>query len=259
MFTPVKGKNVIVTGASMGLGKGIAQVFASNGANVLLVARNESRAQEAADELKGAGGEASVFAGDVSSWDDMQKMAATATERYGGIDVLCSNAGIFPSSTILDMSPDEWDEVLGVNAKGSFLAVKACVPEMSKQEYGRIIITSSITGPITGYTGWAHYGASKSAQLGFMKTACVELAKSNITINAVMPGNIITEGLQDLGEDYLRTMAASIPLKTLGSVEDVGFAALFLATKEAGYITGQTIVVDGGQTVPESLEAMEEA
>ncbi len=92
-----------------------------------------------------------------------------------------------------------------------------------------------------------------------MRTAAIELAKNNITVNAVMPGNIITEGLQDLGEEYLETMAASIPLKTLGTVEDIGYAALFLATKEAGYITGQTIVVDGGQTVPESLEAMEEA
>ena len=157
------------------------------------------------------------------------------------------------------MSPDEWDQVLGVNAKGSFLAVKACVPEMSKKEYGRIILTSSITGPITGYAGWTHYGASKAAQLGFMRTAAIELAQNNITINAVMPGNIITEGLQELGEEYLKTMAASIPLKTLGTPEDIGCTALFLATKEAGYITGQTIVVDGGQTLPESMEAMEEA
>ncbi len=259
MFTPVEGKTVIVTGASRGIGKGIAKVFASRGADVLLVARNEAPVREAADEIKSAGGEASVFVGDVSSWDDMQQMAETAARRYGGIDVLCSNAGIFPSRGISDMSPDEWDQVLGVNAKGSFLAVKACVAELSKKEYGRIILTSSITGPITGYAGWSHYGASKAAQLGFMRTAAIELAKNNITVNAVMPGNIITEGLQDLGEEYLETMAASIPLKTLGTVEDIGYAALFLATKEAGYITGQTIVVDGGQTVPESLEAMEEA
>ena len=259
MFTPVEGKTVIVTGASRGIGKGIAKVFASRGADVLLVARNEAPVREAADEIKSAGGEASVFVGDVSSWDDMQQMAETAARRYGGIDVLCSNAGIFPSRGISDMSPDEWDKVLGVNAKGSFLAVKACVAELSKKEYGRIILTSSITGPITGYAGWSHYGASKAAQLGFMRTAAIELAKNNITVNAVMSGNIITEGLQDLGEEYLETMAASIPLKTLGTVEDIGYAALFLATKEAGYITGQTIVVDGGQTVPESLEAMEEA
>ncbi len=259
MFTPVEGKTVVVTGASKGIGKGIARVFASKGANVLVVARNEAPARQTADEIKGAGGEASMFAGDVSSWDDMQKMAEAATLRYGGIDILCSNAGIFPSTKLADMSPDDWDHVLGINVKGSFLAVKACVPEMSKSEYGRIILISSITGPITGYAGWAHYGASKAAQLGFMRTAAIELAKNNITVNAVLPGNIITEGLQDMGEEYLRTMASAIPLKTLGTVEDIAYTALFLATKEAGYITGQTIVVDGGQTLPESLEAMEEA
>ena len=121
MFTPVEGKTVIVTGASRGIGKGIAKVFASRGADVLLVARNEAPVREAADEIKSAGGEASVFVGDVSSWDDMQQMAETAARRYGGIDVLCSNAGIFPSRGISDMSPDEWDQVLGVNAKGSLI------------------------------------------------------------------------------------------------------------------------------------------
>ena len=257
MFTPVNGKTVIVTGSSKGIGKGIAKVFASNGAKVLVVARNEAAALDTVKEIKNDGGEASPFIGDVSSWDDVSRMATRAVELYGGIDILCANAGIFPSQRISEMTEDEWDEVLAVNVKGSFLAVKACIPEMSKREYGRIVITSSITGPITGYSGWSHYGASKSAQLGFMKTAAIELAKNNITINAVMPGNIITEGLQDLGEDYLKTMAASIPLKTLGTVEDIGFTALFLSTKEAGYITGQTIVIDGGQTLPESLEAMD--
>jgi len=257
MFTPVNDKTVIVTGSSKGIGKGIAKVFASNGANVLVVARSEPAALNTVEEIKNNGGEASMFIGDVSSWSDVKSMTDTAVERYGGIDILCANAGIFPSQKISDMSPDEWDQVFSVNVKGSFLAVKACVPEMSKREYGRIVITSSITGPITGYSGWSHYGASKSAQLGFMKTAAIELAKDNVTINAVMPGNIITEGLQDLGDEYLKTMAASIPLKTLGTVEDIGFAALFLSTKEAGYITGQTIVIDGGQTLPESLEAMD--
>ncbi len=120
------------------------------------------------------------------------------------------------------------------------------------------MITSSITGPITGFPGWSHYGASKSGQLGFLRTAAMELSKYNTTINAVMPGNIVTEGLQDLGQDYLDTMAASIPLKRLGAVEDIGNAALFFASDEAGYITGQTLVVDGGQILPESLEAIAE-
>jgi 3-oxoacyl-[acyl-carrier protein] reductase len=122
---------------------------------------------------------------------------------------------------------------------------------------GRIVVTSSITGPITGYPGWAHYGASKAGQLGFVRTAAIELAASGITINAIMPGNIKTEGLDGLGEDYLATMAASIPLKRLGTIEDIANGALFFASDEAGYITGQTLVIDGGQVLPESLAALE--
>ena len=120
-----------------------------------------------------------------------------------------------------------------------------------------MILTSSITGPITGFPGWSHYGATKAAQLGFLRTAAIELAAKGITMNAVMPGNVVTEGLDELGPDYRASMEASIPQKRLGSVEDIGHAALFFATDEAGYITGQTIVVDGGQVLPESLMALE--
>jgi len=135
--------------------------------------------------------------------------------------------------------------------------VKAALPALSKSAHGRVIITSSVTGPITGFPGWSHYGATKAAQLGFMRTAAIELAASRITINAVMPGNIITEGLADLGDDYMAQMTASVPLRRLGTVDDIGYTALFLASDEAGYITGQTIVVDGGQVLPESLAALE--
>jgi 3-oxoacyl-[acyl-carrier protein] reductase len=148
--------------------------------------------------------------------------------------------------------------VLGTNLKGTFLTVKACLPAMKAKRKGRIVLTSSITGPITGYPGWAHYGASKAGQLGFMHTAAIELAPYNITINAVMPGNIKTEGLDGLGAEYLAKMTASIPMKRIGSVEDIAFAALFFASDEAAYITGQTLVVDGGQVLPESLMALEE-
>jgi 3-oxoacyl-[acyl-carrier protein] reductase len=131
------------------------------------------------------------------------------------------------------------------------LAVRACLPAMEQAGRGRIVLTSSITGPITAHPGWSHYGASKAAQLGFMRNAAVELAPLGITINAVLPGNIATEGLDDLGEDYLRDVARAIPLGRLGTVEDIAHAALFLATDEAAYITGQTLVVDGGQVLPE--------
>ncbi|HUF46019.1 MAG TPA: SDR family oxidoreductase, partial [Aestuariivirgaceae bacterium] len=158
-----------------------------------------------------------------------------------------------------DMTPDEWDEVLDTNLKGTFLSVKVCVPYLKKSDQARIVLTSSITGPVTGFPGWTHYGASKSGQLGFMRTACLELARYGITVNAVMPGNIVTEGLEGLGADYHETMAASIPLKRLGSVDDIGNAAVYFASREAGFVTGQTIIVDGGQILPESLEALKDA
>ena len=121
----------------------------------------------------------------------------------GGIDVLCANAGVFPEARLADMTEADIDEVIGTNLKGSILSVQACLPALAASGHGRVILTSSITGPITGFPGWCHYGASKAGQLGFMRTAAIELAASRITINAVMPGNIITEGLADLGDDYM--------------------------------------------------------
>jgi 3-oxoacyl-[acyl-carrier protein] reductase len=259
MSASLKGKSVIVTGGSKGIGKGIARVFAGHGAKVLIVARHLKDAEAAAQELSKAGGTASAFAADVTKLSDMEAMAKAAVDRHGGLDVLCANAGIFPQAKIEEMSPETWDEVMNTNLKGTFLAIKASVPHLKNSSQGRIVITSSITGPVTGYPGWTHYGATKAGQLGFMRTACIELAKYGITVNAVMPGNIVTEGLQGLGADYLKTMAASIPLKRLGAVEDIGNAAAFFASKEAAYITGQTIIVDGGQILPESLEALASA
>ena len=259
MSASLKGKSVIVTGSSKGIGKGIATVFAGHGAKVLIVARHLKDAEATAAELTKAGGTASAFAADVTKLSDMQAMAKAAADRHGGLDVLCANAGIFPQAKIEDLSPETWDEVIDTNLKGTFLAIKGCLLHLKSSSQGRIVITSSITGPVTGYPGWTHYGATKAGQLGFMRTACIELAKYGITVNAVMPGNVLTEGLQGLGEEYLKTMTASVPLKRLGTVEDIGNAAAFFASKEAGYITGQTLIVDGGQIVPESLEALASA
>ncbi len=256
MLTPITGKSVIVTGASKGIGKGIARVFANQGAKVMVVGRNGEAAAAAAAEI---GNGARSFAADVADWEQSQAMAKAAADAFGGIDILCANAGVYPQTKLETMDPSEWDLVMGTNLKGNFLSVKACLPWLKQSGEGRVILTSSITGPVTGFPGWAHYGASKSGQLGFMRTACIELAKYGITVNAVLPGNIVTEGLEGLGEEYLRTMAASIPLKKLGRVEDISNAALFLASKEAGYVTGQTIIVDGGQILPESLEAIQQA
>ncbi len=169
-------------------------MFASHGAKVLIVARNLKDAEATAQELTKAGGTASACAGDVTKLADMQAAAKTAVDRHGGLDVLCANAGIFPQAKIEDLDPETWDEVVDTNLKGTFISVKACLPHLKNSKQGRVVITSSITGPVTGYPGWTHYGATKAGQLGFMRTACIELAKYGITVNAVLPGNVITEG-----------------------------------------------------------------
>jgi len=257
MLTSIAGQSVIVTGGSKGIGKGIAKVFAAQGAKVMVTARGLADAEAAVNEIRNAGGTAVAHASDVSNWESVQGLVAKTIEAFGKVDILCANAGVFPQKKIVELTPEDWDQVLSTNLKSTFLCVKACIPAFEKAGKGRVVVTSSITGPITGYPGWSHYGASKAGQLGFLRTAAMELARYNTTINAVMPGNIITEGLQDLGQSYLDGMAKAIPLKRLGKVEDIGYAALFLASQEASYITGQTIVVDGGQILPESVEAID--
>jgi 3-oxoacyl-[acyl-carrier protein] reductase len=259
MFTSIAGRAVVVTGGTRGLGKGIASVFARNGARVLITGRDSDVARAAAEELDALAerpGEVSFVQADVSSREDCRRMAAMSQERLGGIDVLCANAGVFPPSRLADMTEEVLDQVLGTNLKGTVFSVQACLPALARSGRGRVILTSSITGPITGFPGLAHYGASKAAQLGFMRTAAIELAPRRITVNAVLPGNILTEDLASLGEEHAAKMALSIPLRRLGSVDEIGYAALFLATEEAGFITGQTIVIDGGQVLPETLEAI---
>ena len=257
MFAPLAGRTVIVTGAGRGIGRGIALRFGRAGCGVLAVARTEAESARTAAEIRAAGGTAEIFAADIATTEGARSMAAAAVARFGGIDILCANAGIFPAARLDVMTAEDFDQVINVNLRGTFLSVSACLPAMKAAGRGRIVVTSSITGPITGLPGWAHYGASKAGQLGFVRTAAIELAASGITINAVMPGNIRTEGLEDLGPEYIAGMAASIPMKRLGSVEDIANGALFFASDEAGYITGQTLVIDGGQVLPESLAALE--
>jgi 3-oxoacyl-[acyl-carrier protein] reductase len=256
MLTSIAGRGVIVTGASRGIGKGIARVFASRGAKVLMAARGEADLDAAVAELRAAGHDVAGALCDVTDWAQVQELVARAERDLGGLHVLCANAGVFPQVKLIDMNPEDWDQVLAANLKSAFLCVKAAIPAFERTGGGRVVLTSSITGPITGYPGWAHYGASKAGQLGFLRTAAMELARYKVTINAVMPGNIVTEGLEGLGEDYLREMAESIPLGRLGGVADIGHAALFFASDEAAYVTGQTLVIDGGQVLPESLDAM---
>jgi 3-oxoacyl-[acyl-carrier protein] reductase len=258
MFNSLTGRSVIVTGASKGIGRGIALRFGQAGCQVLVVSRKLSEADGVAAEIVAAGGTARGFAADVSQAADMQAMAGAAMQWFGAIDILCANAGIFPAATLASMTEADFDAVIGTNLKGMFLSVSACLPAMKTKKSGRIILTSSITGPVTGYPGWSHYGASKAGQLGFMRTAAIELARDGITVNAVLPGNIATEGLAGLGAEYVRAMEASVPMRRLGSIMDIANAALFFASDEAAYITGQSLVVDGGQILPESLAAVPE-
>ena len=256
MFNSLEGRSVIVTGASKGIGRGIALRFAEVGAQVLVVARTLAAADSVVSEILEAGGRAAGFAGDVSSQADMQAMARVAVEACGGVDILCANAGIFPMALLETMTEADFDQVMNTNLKGTFFAVSACLASMKARGQGRIIITSSITGPVTGFSGWSHYGASKAGQLGFMRTAALELAPFGITVNAVLPGNIATEGLAGMGADYVSSMEAAVPMKRLGSVTDIANAALFFASDEAAYVTGQSLIVDGGQILPESPAAM---
>jgi 3-oxoacyl-[acyl-carrier protein] reductase len=257
MFSSLKGRSVIVTGSSKGIGRGIALRFGLEGCQVLVVSRNRPEAQAVVAEILAAGGKAVAFAADVTQQKDVEAMARAALDAFGGIDILCANAGIFPAAKLGAMTEADFDQVIATNLKGTFLSVSACLPAMKAGRGGRIILTSSITGPVTGFPGWSHYGASKAGQLGFMRTAAIELAPYGITVNAVLPGNIATEGLAGLGAEYIRQMEASVPMRRLGSVTDVANAALFFASDEAAYITGQGMVIDGGQILPESLAALE--
>lgn len=251
MLTSIEGRSIIVTGAGSGIGRSIAEVFSRHGAKVLLVGRTETKLASTTEAIGKVGGTVSYKVGDVSRWDDMQAAAEAAAERYGGVDTICANAAVHPQTRLEDLEPDEWDQILGTNLKGAYLCVKACLPYLKKSDYGRVILTSSITGPITALPGWTHHCASKAGMLGFMRAACLELGQHDITVNAILPGIVMTENLAALGQETLERMAAEVPLKRLAEVEDVAHAALFLASREAGYITGQSLVVDGGVIIPE--------
>jgi 3-oxoacyl-[acyl-carrier protein] reductase len=179
-------------------------------------------------------------------------MVAAALDRWGRIEILAANAGIYPHIPFDQLEPATFDELMAINVSGAVFAAQACIGPMRSKGYGRIVLTSSITGSIVGQPGYAHYGASKAAMLGFMRSAALEVADAGITINAVLPGNIRTPGIADLGDEHIRATLAAIPLGMLGEPADVGWAVRFLASQEARYITGQTLVTDGGQVLPES-------
>jgi 3-oxoacyl-[acyl-carrier protein] reductase len=246
------GQGAIVTGSARGIGRGIATVLASEGARVAIADVNLAAAEATAAELGGI-----AIAVDVTDRDSVRAMAATALAAFGRLDILAANAGIYPTALIDEIDEREWDRVNDLNARGAFFALQACAPAMRERGYGRVVLTSSITGPITGHPGYAHYGASKAAMLGFMRSAALELATAGVTVNAVMPGNVRTPGLDEAGEEHQRQMLASIPLRDFADPADIGWAVRFLASPEARYITGQTLIVDGGQVLPETPEALD--
>jgi len=248
------GKTVLVTGASTGIGLGIATGFAEAGANVSLAARSADRLEEAAAALRARGLIAQAFTVDVASAAAVQALCKDVAASFGGLDILCANAGIYPVTRLEDITEAEWDQVLDVNVKGTFFCVQAALPYLRASGAGRVVLTSSITGPVTGISGLSHYGASKAAQLGFMRTAAMELAKDGITVNAILPGLIETEALAALGEDYVKNAINLIPVRRIGQVRDIANACLFFAAPESGFITGQGLVIDGGQTLPEAPE-----
>ncbi len=246
------GQVAVVTGGARGIGRGIAEVLAVEGARVALADVDGEAAEAAADALRARGLEALAVATDVTDAASVDALVATVLETWGRVDILAANAGIYPFHELAALDDATWNRVLDLNVTGAVRAVRACLGPMREQGYGRVVLTSSITGPITGQTGFAHYGASKAAMLGFMRSAAVELARSGITVNAVMPGNVATEGLAATSDEHQALMLTSIPMGRYAEPADVGWAVRFLASPEAAYITGQTLVVDGGQVLPEA-------
>jgi 3-oxoacyl-[acyl-carrier protein] reductase len=246
------GQVAIVTGGARGIGLGIAAVLRAEGADVAIADVDDPAAAAAAASLSEAGDHAIGVQADVTDPSDLENLAAAVISRWGRIDILAANAGIYPHILLRDLSVADWNQVMSINVSGAVFAIQACLPQMAEQGYGRIVLTSSITGSVVGQPGYSHYGASKAAMLGLMRSAAIELAPAGITVNAVLPGNIRTPGFDEVGPEHKQRMLAAIPLNRLGEPEDVGWAVRFLASREAAYITGQTLIVDGGQVLPES-------
>ncbi len=245
----LKGRTALVIGAGRGIGAGIAEVFAEAGAALVVADQDGAAAAEVAARL----GQPHIgLAGDVSDKADCAMLARTAEETFGQLDILVQNAGIFPWTKIENTSVEEWDRVLAVNLRGCFLAAQACLPIMRKRKSGRMVFMSSITGPKVTSPGHGHYSASKAGINGFIRAAALEFAPYGVTVNGVEPGNILTDGMKALrSEEFIQAMAVSIPLGRLGTPRDVANACLFFASDLASYITGTTVVVDGGQILPE--------
>ncbi|MBL8893740.1 MAG: SDR family oxidoreductase [Rhizobiales bacterium] len=250
MSRRLEGKSALVIGAARGIGEGIAERFVEEGARLVIADVEVDAGKATAKRLGGQ-----FIEIDVSRKEDAERAVALTVEEHGGLDILVQNAGIYPWTLIENIEPDEWDRVLAVNLKGVYLAARAALRVMKPKRSGRMIFTSSITGPRVTSPGHGHYSASKAGINGFIKAAALEFANYGITVNGVEPGNILTEGMKaHRSEAFIRMMEEAVPLGRLGTPRDIANAVLFLASDEAAYITGTTIIVDGGQTLPEGKD-----
>ena len=242
----LEGKTVIITGASRGIGKGIAEVFAQQGANIAFTYRSsDEKAKSLEEELSVNGCKAKGYKSDASDFDATQKLAADVLEEFGSIDVLVNNAGITKDGLLMRMSEDDFDSVMDINMKSVFNMTKAVLRPMLKQRKGSIINMSSVVG-VKGNAGQANYSASKAAIIGFTKSTALELGSRNIRCNSIAPGFIETEMTEALEEEQINEWRNSIPLKRGGTTEDIANVTLFLASDMSAYVTGQVLHVCGG-------------
>ena len=243
----LKNKVAIVTGASRGIGRSVAQEISKSGAHVVCVSRSEDDLLKISKKLNDEGFSSSSFVCDVSNSNDFKKLIDDTVSKFNQVDILVNNAGITKDNLIMRMSESDWNTVIDVNLKGVFNGIKAVSRQMMKQKYGRIINISSIVGLI-GNPGQANYAASKAGVIGLGKAVSKELASRNITVNTIAPGYIETEMVEDIQETVKDDLFKQIPLGRIGKPSDIATAVLYLASDEAGYITGQTLAIDGGMT-----------
>lgn len=243
------GKTALVTGASRGIGREIAFELARNGANVAVnFSGSEAKANEVVDEIKALGRDAVAIKCNVSDAGEVADMVKTTIDHFGSLDILVNNAGITKDNLLMRMKEEEWDAVININLKGVFLVTKAVTRQMMKQRKGRIINIASIVG-VSGNPGQANYVAAKAGVIGLTKTTAKELASRNITVNAIAPGFITTDMTDKLPEDVRTEMLKQIPLARFGEPKDIAKAAVFLASDDSAYITGQTLHIDGGMVM----------